>query len=154
MLRKKSSPYPWRRRRPAWTSRAHWLTTYLHPGKDSMLLWLRNVPCRLMYLSTWSLIGGLIWEGYETFKRLRKYVMAGRALRVYSLTLPTSCSPSTSCVWLKMCAAGSCSASMHPLPAVMPFLRSWALPLQPQAKRKPFLLKSLLVMAFYHSNKQ
>lgn len=32
------------------------------------VVWKRNVPCRCMYLNTWSLVGGLLGESYETIK--------------------------------------------------------------------------------------
>lgn len=89
-----------------------------------VVIWLRNVPHRLMCLNTWSPVGSTVWKGYRNFRGwslTRGSVSLEQALGVHSFALLLA--PSTPQVWMKISPASflllSSGHAMPCFPATM-----------------------------------
>lgn len=119
-----------------------------------MVVRMRNVPDRLVYLNSWSLVHGSMGrEGHRTSRRWsfvkRRMPLGSQALKACSLTLlPTL----TLCF---LCVDENVIRQL-PVPVDMPCFphldRLYAL--KPSAKINSFVVKLPLAMVFYHSNRE
>lgn len=111
-----------------------------------MVIWRENVPCMLMYLNTWSLVGGALWGDYKPLGLgvfQRKYITRGGLYSLFLLPLLALCFPHID---------GNVISSLV-APERVSYLshQEDSIPLEPQPKTPS--LSCLLVMTFCHSKR-
>lgn len=86
-----------------------------------LLLWIGNVPHRLLNLNTSSPVGSSVWRGYRTFRKWRLVGGSRLALRIYSLTSLLTFSVFWEQLRCELSVSGFCC---YAFPAVVDFLPS------------------------------
>lgn len=136
------------------------LTPSLSSLVEIVVVWMRNVPQRLMYLNTWSPVCGAFWRGCRKFGR--SHLSGGSTLLQSGFVecfepQPSSSSPYWLCIWGWRCDLSALSSSPVTRPAACYCASATTIDSHPSAtaiQNKPFLPWVVLALLFYHTNRK